>query len=403
MKILQICNKPPFPSVDGGTMAMQNLSEALSIQKHQVKIIALNTPKHFSRIEKIDKEIREKFSIEYFFINTKITFFNTLFNLFTSKSFHASRFYSNKIAEQINLIIENENFDLVILDSLFCGVYLKSIKKIFKGKIVLRAHNIEYKLWQRIKNHETNKLKKIYLSIQTSRLEIFEKKVINESDAIIAITKEDKDYLQENFNKKNIFVLPYSVKKIFTSNSPKNKTLNFYHLGSMDWLPNLNGLEWFLSNVWKKFFINNTSMFFRMAGRNMPEHLIQQSEKNLFIEGEISNAENFVNSCDVMICPLFSGGGIRIKIIEALSCGKPIIATKIAAEGIPYQNYSPSPIIIVENENDFIESINNFKDLNFYTARSLMAIKLIEDNFLLEPLSKSLSDFLTFEINKLSN
>ncbi|MFN5795635.1 MAG: glycosyltransferase family 4 protein, partial [Bacteroidota bacterium] len=227
--------------------------------------------------------------------------------------------------------------------------------------------------------------------------------VINESDAIIAITKEDKDYLQENFNKKNIFVLPYSVKKIFTSNSPKNKTLNFYHLGSMDWLPNLNGLEWFLSNVWKKFFINNTSMFFRMAGRNMPEHLIQQSEKNLFIEGEISNAEKFVNSCDVMICPLFSGGGIRIKIIEALSCGKPIIATKIAAEGIPYQNYSPSPIIIVENENDFIESINNFKDLNFYTARSLMAIKLIEDNFLLEPLSKSLSDFLTFEINKLSN
>lgn len=403
MKILQICNKPPFPSVDGGTMAMQNLSEALSIQKHQVKIVALNTPKHFSRIEKIDKEIREKFSIEYFFINTKITFFNTLFNLFTSKSFHASRFYSDKIAKQINIIIENENFDLVILDSLFCGVYLKSIKKIFKGKIIVRAHNIEHKLWERIKNQEINKLKKIYLSIQTSRLEIFEKKVINESDAIIAITKEDKDYLQENYNKKNIFVLPYSVKKIITSNSPKNKTLNFYHLGSMDWLPNLNGLEWFLSNVWKKFFINNTSMFFRMAGRNMPEHLIQQSEKNLFIEGEISNAEKFVNSCDVMICPLFSGGGIRIKIIEALSCGKPIIATKIAAEGIPYQNYSPSPIIIVENENDFIESINNFKDLNFYTARSLMAIKLIEDNFLLEPLSKSLSDFLTFEINKLSN
>ena len=78
MKILQICNKPPFPSVDGGTMAMQNLSEALSIQKHQVKIIALNTPKHFSRIEKIDKEIREKFSLEYFFI--KFSVYQIIFN-----------------------------------------------------------------------------------------------------------------------------------------------------------------------------------------------------------------------------------------------------------------------------------------------------------------------------------
>jgi glycosyltransferase involved in cell wall biosynthesis len=135
----------------------------------------------------------------------------------------------------------------------------------------------------------------------------------------------------------------------------------------------------------------------------MPEYLICKSEKNLFVEGEILDADKFVKSNDVMICPLFSGGGMRIKIIEALSNGKPVIATKIAAEGIPYTNYSPSPILIAENENDFSESILKFLDSGFYESRSKMAIKLIEENFLLEPLSKNLSDFITFELNKPTN
>jgi len=403
MKILQICNKPPFPSVDGGTMAMQNLTEALNLQNHSVKIIALNTQKHFSRLEKVPLEIRKKYALEYFFINTKITFLNTFFNLFTSKPFHASRFYNKEIAKNISSIVAKEIYDVVILDSVFCGVYLETIKKIFKGKIILRAHNIEFNLWQRIKNEEQNKLKKIYLNIQLKRLETFEKKIINKVDAIITITTEDKNYLNDKYKNKNVFILPYAVKKVFAPNIPINRSINFYHLGSMDWLPNLDGLQWFLNNVWNKFFIDNNLMFFRMAGRNMPNFLINKSEKNLFIEGAISDADNFVKSCDIMICPLFSGGGMRIKIIEALAYGKPVIATKIAAEGIPYQNYIPSPIIIAENENDFFTSINKFADSKFYESTSKMAIKLIEENFLLEPLSKKLSDFITFEINKTSN
>jgi polysaccharide biosynthesis protein PslH len=403
MKILQICNKPPFPSVDGGTMAMQNLSEALYLQNHHVKVIALNTQKHFSRIEKVPAEIRRKYKLEYFFINTRITVLNTLLNLLTSKPFHASRFFNSEFSNKITTLIDVENFDVIILDSVFCGVYLETIKKTFKGKIILRAHNIEFKLWERIKNKEDNKLKKLYLNIQIKRLEKFESNIIKNVDSIIAITHEDKNYLNETYNLTNVFVFPYTVKQIFSPKIPKNRAINFYHLGSMDWIPNLDGLEWFLKNVWNNYFLNNNFMFFRMAGRSMPEFLIARSEKNLFIQGEINDADNFVQSSDVMICPLFSGGGMRIKIIEALSHGKPVIATKIAAEGIPYFNYIPSPILIAENEKDFEIFIHQIMDSSYYESLSKMAIKLIEENFLLDPLSKKLSEFITFGVNKTSN
>ena len=354
MKILQICLKPPIPEVDGGCKAINNLTQGFLANNFEVKLLTLSTPKHPFQSKAISEEYQTKTKIEHVFINTEVTFWGAFLNLFSCKSYNIERFYSQQFDELIKKTLQQNQFDIVILESLYVTKYISIIRENTTAKVIYRAHNIESEIWENNAKQEKG-IKSSYLNLLAKKLKRFEKKIINQFDGIAAITKNDQQKFLKMGCKIPVEVFPFGIdiKKYIKSNS--QTPISIFHLGSMDWKPNEMGIKWFLDNIWSSIANQFPAVKLNLAGKNMPKWLLNYQQSNVVIHGEIVNAIDFMNQHTIMVVPLFVGSGMRIKIIEGMALGKVVIATTLATEGITYQ--TNEQLIIADSAQEFIKSI----------------------------------------------
>ncbi len=237
------------------------------------------------------------------------------------------------------------------------ATYINVIKKYSKAKIVLRAHNIEYLIWERHLANEKSAFKKWYLGLQTKRLKNFELKVLNDLDAIVTITDFDKTVFEKEGFKKPIYtcITGVDVNDYKKKKSEHKKPKTIFHFASMDWMPNVEAAEWFLNNCWKSILKQVPDAKFVMAGRNMPAHLKKLNEANVLVVEDVPDSRTFYNEHEIMLVPLASGSGLRIKIIEGMAYGKAIVSTSVGAEGINYTN--GKNIVIADLPKNFIKAV----------------------------------------------
>ncbi len=170
---------------------------------------------------------------------------------------------------------------------------------------------------------------------------------------------------------------------------PANTGQGFFHLGSMNWMPNQEGIKWFLEKVWPLVHIKHPELTFSLAGRAMPQWLKVLKMPGVIIDGEVPDAREYMNQHDVMIVPLFSGSGIRIKIIEGMLAGKAIITTPVGAEGINYTD--GQNLLIARDVADFEKAIeylneNSAARLRIGTDARRLVIKEHNNAVLMEKL-----------------
>ena len=361
MKVLQICSKPPCPSVDGGTLAMHQISEMLLTHNIDLKILSISTAKHNAQQEKIDQNYLQKTSFEHVYIDTKVKVPDAFLNLFTNKSYNIERFRNKVFEKRLKEILQNNNFEVILLESLYVTPYVALIKKYSTAKIVLRAHNIEHQIWQKLSEEANNLFKRLYLQLLAKRLKNYELNMLQHLDAILTFSENDKSSFEAFGFKKNIQIIPFGSD--FNQNSFEKLTHknSVFHLASMDWQPNLEAVYWFIKEVWPILKKLNKDVVVHLAGRNMPEGIVMLAEERLLISGEISDAKAFMQNHGIMIVPLLTGSGIRIKVIEGLSHGKVIVSTTKGIEGIDLTD--KQDVLIADNAHDFAaridECINN--------------------------------------------
>ncbi len=335
-RILQILNRVPFPLKDGGSIGYYNYTKGYHDAGCEVTVAALNTSKHY--VKKLPKELTDIATWHTFDINTNINTVAALRNLLFSKaSYNIERFYNKQFSQQlINLVSENK-FDVVIFESLFVAQYIKDIYPHCKSLLVLREHNIEYEIWQKLAGKEKNPLKQKYFSVLAKRLFEFEKNVLNEFDVLTTVTKEDAQHLKNLSCIKPIFASPVGVEAEAKVEAKIEKGVIGF-LGSLEWLPNQEGVEWFAENVWQLIKNNAAIKRCEIAGRNMPAGFRRFNDEKLKMIGEVDNARQFIENKQLMIVPLLSGSGIRVKILEAMALGKTIVCTQLARQGIEAEN-----------------------------------------------------------------
>lgn len=393
MKILQICNKPPYPAVDGGAIAMNNTTQGLISNGYEVKVLAISTAKHPVNIESLPEDYLVSTKFESVFIDTSIKLKDAFINLFSSKSYNIERFISNDFTKKLIETLEKEKFDIIIIESLFVAPYITAIKKISKAKIVLRAHNVEYKIWERISSNTKNPIKKTYLSLLAKRLKAYEIKTFKVLDGIVAMTEVDSNqFVKLGFNK-FITAVPtgYIINKSETKNVEVEKN-SIFHIASMDWLPNVEGIKWFLNKVWKTVYLNSPNSKLYLAGREMPREFYDLKLDNVITVGKVESAKEFYLSKKIMIVPVLSGSGMRIKIIEGMALGKVIISTTIGAEGIQVTNNKN--ILIADSPEEFAEAIIKCTSSeDFCNEIGLNAQKLILEKYSNSNLSNQLISF----------
>ena len=380
MKILLLCNKPPYPASEGGPMAMNSIVTGLLDAGHQVKILAVNSKKFNVQESDIPEEYKRKTGIELINVDLRVKPFKAFINLFTKKSYHVERFISKGFKARLVELLEKEQFDVVQLEMLYMAPYVDDIRAHSKAMIVLRAHNVEHKIWERIAKETKFFLKRWYVNHLAKTLKEYELNALETVDGIAAITRKDAAFFRK-YCSKPIIDIPYGVyPETFTPKYEVEGKPSFYHIGSMNWMPNEEGIRWFIDEVLPKTVEKVPDFTYHLAGRNMPEWLTTLNHPNVNVVGEVPDAKEFVASHNVAIVPLLSGSGIRIKIIESMAMGKTVITTRVGAEGILYDE--EVNIVIAENKAKMVEAIRTINENPQIAERiGRAARQLVEESY----------------------
>lgn len=340
---------------DGEVIAIHEFASAYAELGNEVHILAMNTSRHFTDIESIPKENKDKINYHAVSIDTSIRLSEILQNLWSNKAYHVERFTSVDFSKKLSSLLQEEAWDLIQCEGLYLGPYLNLIRKYHKGPVVIRAHNVESEIWFRIAQ-QSQTLKKLYLKIQAQRLREYEKSSLNQYDALLPISQKDASYYQQYCNRP-LFTVPVGIDlhklEHYDKSFRDNKRIGF--IGSLDWMPNIQGLEWFIKNVWPQVKTKVPDAELHIAGRNPSDSILKWNGQNIQVLGEIEDQYEMMAECAVMIVPLFSGSGMRVKIIETMAMRKTVVSTSLGAEGIDCTHQEN--ILLADSSSDFQEAI----------------------------------------------
>ena len=341
MHILQLCPRVPFPPNDGGAIAMYDVAAGLVRAGHRVTVLALNTPKHHQPTDVL-AHLGPNLRLITVEVDTRLSPTKALRNLVGSRlPYNLERFVSAAAAEQLTEILRTQAVDVVQLEGSFVAWYVDVVRRVAPGlAVVLRAHNVEYTIWQMLARRAENPLKRLYLRHLASRMQRFERHYLPRFDAVAAITEPDQQRLRQLGCPEPVVFVPAGVQlERFQPDpglQPKPRTL--FMIGSLNWLPNLEGVDWFLAEVWPQVHARYPQLELHLAGKDTPDHIQQLQLPNVFVHGFVESAAAFMRQYEMMLVPLLSGGGMRIKIIEGMALGKCILSTTLGAEGIHIRN-----------------------------------------------------------------
>ncbi len=361
MRVLQFCLKPPFPNKDGGCLAINQMTRALDKAGISVKVMAICTAKHPYVPEAYPPGYLEKYGFETLFVDTSLNVVDAFSALLTQDSYNISRFFSPDVDKALEELLMAETYDVIILESLFVASYMHTIRRITQAPVVLRSHNLEFTIWHRLAKLQKSGIKKTYLRILTRQLKIYETDVLKEIDGLIAINPDELAHFRRlGYPGKGITV-PFGVDT--RDYIPDHEHMEFpsvFHLGSMDWQPNQEGLKWYLDKVWPLILTERPDLKMYIAGREMPEWVDEYATENVIIIGDVPDAKNFMRSKGVLVIPLLSGGGMRVKMIEALALEKAIVSTPLGARGVKIKNGKDA--ILARSAADFARSVIKLTD-----------------------------------------
>jgi glycosyltransferase involved in cell wall biosynthesis len=336
MRILQLCKKFPFPLKDGESIAVTALSRSMKALGHEVHLLAMNTSKHYFPKEHLPKSFNHYTSIQDVKVDNRIKPLQALRHLWGNDSYHIARFCSLGFEKRLVQLLQETEFDVIQLETPYLSPYIPAIRKHSDAVVSMRAHNVEFEIWERISQNTALWPKRWYLRHLTERLRQYEISRLQAYDHLAAITRRDLERFRELGYEGSATVTPIGVdsQAYQPDYSSFQKPLSLSFIGSLDWMPNLEGLQWFLDEVWPLVQAEHTGLTLHIAGRNTPKWLLKMKRPGIIVEGEVPSASAFINQHSLMVVPLLSGSGMRAKILEGMALGKAVLSTQMGMEGI---------------------------------------------------------------------
>ena len=347
-------------------------------QGHEVSLVSLNAKKHTHESEEKD-ELLEKINYRIYDIDTSVSFFDGISDIFSKSTYNIDKYYNEEFEKLLIRTIKNIQYDIIQFEGLFVSPYIDSVRKNCNSKVVYRAHNIEHQIWEMLAQQKTDPFKKFYLRLMARRIKRYELLQINKFNAIAVFTTQDRNTFMHYGATIPVEIVPLGVELgHYRPDFSKTEFPSLFFLGSLDWMPNREGIEWFLQTFHNDFVSDELRVKFYVAGNDIPEEFDDYDVMGkIFIQGEVDDGLEFVNSKSIMIVPLLSGGGMRVKIVEGMAMQKCIISTSLGAEGINYKN--GVNILIANTRDEFLKAIKRcIADEDYIKAVGVNARKLIE-------------------------
>jgi glycosyltransferase involved in cell wall biosynthesis len=340
MNILWVKSGPLFPLDSGGKKRTHAMLEEIS-RRHRVTYLAL-----LAEGERLHpEEETASYAAEKVFLPWRETakgtwrFYSDLLRnfAFSTYPYALEKYRSMAMVEWLEKETAGNRFDLIICDFLYPAPNFLNLET--KVRMLLFQHNMETVIWKRLAESAGNPIARLYLGDQHRRFSKWEKSLSAMFDGVITVSEDDSRYARENYQLANIRghvatgvdVDHFAPRKEIGSGAD---VIGF--LGSMDWMPNIQAVEHFVAEAYPVIKRAIPSVRFMVIGRNPPESIrnLAANDESIMVTGSVDDVGPYLKMCDLMVVPLLAGGGTRIKILEAMAMGVPVVSTTIGAEGL---------------------------------------------------------------------
>jgi sugar transferase (PEP-CTERM/EpsH1 system associated) len=277
-------------------------------------------------------------------------------NLASDLPYAIKKYESPEMRQEITRLLAAQRIDVLVCDFLAPAV---NVPPNLNCTTVLFQHNVEAMIWKRHYEVQTATARKAYLYRQWQKMRAFEAKACPQFDSVIAVSREDRDQMQQEYGLENVFDVPTGVDTAYFRPSGRIETRP-HHLvftGSMDWLPNEDGIRYFTEQIMPRIKQSVPDVTLTVVGRDPYPSLVELSKRDpsVTVTGRVDDVRPYMEEAAVYIVPLRIGGGTRLKIYEAMAMEKPVVSTTIGAEGLPVTD--GEEIVLADTPESFAQAV----------------------------------------------
>jgi len=337
MKILWVKSDFLHPTTKGGHIRTLETLKRLH-QRNEIHYVALDLLEQRGGVERSSEYCTKAYPIPHSVParNTVGYFLQAFGGLFSSMPVSVSRYQSDAMQQQVETLMRSEKFDAIVCDFLFPAVNIPDL-----SSCILFQHNVEAMIWKRHAETAASTLRRAYFSGQYDRMQRFEGEVCRAVKSIIAVSEVDAATMRSKYGVSRIAAVPTGVDiGYFAPKGEQSPATDLVFLGSMDWMPNIDGVQWFVNEILPLIRKRRPECSLAIVGRS-PDTAIQQlaqEDNRIRVTGTVQDVRPYLWESVVSIVPLRIGGGTRLKIYEAMAARVPVVSTTVGAEGLDVRN-----------------------------------------------------------------
>ena len=312
--------------------------------------------------------------------------------LFSPTPLAVGRFHPPGMRPFLQKLIARERFDCAVVDHLAPTAYFPDLEH-----AVFFQHNVETVIWRRHVTHAATPLHRWYFSLQAQRMFEYERRVSVAAGHIVAVSTTDAAEMQKLFGVTRVTEIPTGVNIEYFQPPPQHPSdgADLVFVGSMDWLPNVDGMLYFVRAVLPLIHRTRPDCTLAIVGRTPPPKILDLAERDprVRVTGTVPDIRPYLWSSAVSIVPLRIGGGTRLKIYEAMAARIPVVATTIGAEGLTV--HPPDDIRIADTPQEFADRcLELLADASGRRRLSTAAWDMVHANFSWEHVSRCFEQIL---------
>lgn len=337
MKILWVCPFFLHPTDRGAQIRTLGTLKELH-KRHEIHFAALNDPRNLEGPERSSEYSSRHFSVEHSAPGRRS--FGILPQLAGSivnpMPMAVSRYSSKKLRQKIDALVAVEHYDSIVCDFLAAAPNLTDLRQ-----CVLFQHNVETTIWQRHVEQSRSPVKRLFFQMQAGKMEAYERKICRAAKHVIAVSEIDALRMKRMFGIDTVTSVPTGVDvAYFAPQGAASYTSDMVFCGSMDWLPNVDAVVYFLSEVFPLIRERIPGATFTIAGRSPDAKVLRAAQglAGVTVTGKVDDMRPYLWGAKISIVPIRIGGGTRLKIYECMAAGVPVVSTTVGAEGLRYKD-----------------------------------------------------------------
>jgi glycosyltransferase involved in cell wall biosynthesis len=333
MKILWVNTNFLHPTTKGGQIRSLEILRQLH-HCHEIHYVAIADPAHPEALEASREYCTRCYPFEHPIPSKRsAAFLGQLARAcFSEMPLAVSRFYSPELGNFLERLMRTGRFDRAVVDHLAPTSYFPAL-----NRSLFFQHNVETMIWRRHAAHAPDPARKLYFRMQARRMFQYERRVSRAAGHIVAVSAVDAALMRKLFGVTRVSEIPTGVNiEYFAAPPSSERFADLVFIGSMDWLPNIDGVRYFVREVLPLIRRRRPGCTFGIAGRTPVPWVaaLPRQDPHIFVTGTVPDVRPYLWGSTISIVPLRIGGGTRLKIYESMAAGVPVVSTTIGAEGL---------------------------------------------------------------------